>query len=129
MIKTNSKEARQGIREYLLENYCPDGYDEYEETSSLKQIARNVLSCFYDEKVKYDSRKMIFEDLFLEWLSGLPTILNADYYLHSAKAVLGDILQESQEERDRFSEQQAEEQLGRMIWSELLRLAPMWPFC
>ena len=128
MIKTNSAKARQGIREYILENYCPEGYDEYGETTSLKQIAANILSCFYDENVRYDSRKMIFEDLFMEWMYGLPTILHADFILTSAKDVLGDILEESQEERDRFTETQAEEMLTRLIWGELLRLAPIWPF-
>ena len=73
---------------------------------------------------------MIYEDLFIEWMAGLPTILNADYYYHgTAKDVLGEILEETQGERDRFTEPQAEEKLSRMIWGELLRLAPIWPFC
>ena len=129
MIKSNSIQARMGIRQYIRDNYCPEGYDEYEETDSMKRIAHNVLSCFYDEKVKYDTRRMIYEDLFLEWMAGLPTILHADYFLLSAKNVLGDILEETEEERDRFTETQAEEKLTRMIWSELLRLSPIWPFC
>ena len=129
MIKSNSLQARKGIREYIRENYCPDGYDEYEETESLKKIAENILNCFYDEKVKLDTRRMIFEDLFLEWMAGLPTILHADYFLTSAKDVLGEILDETEEERDRFTETQAEEMLTRLIWGELLRLAPVWPFC
>lgn len=129
MVKTNSKTAREAIRKYILENYNPDGYDEYEDTNSIKLIARNILTCFYSEKVEHDKRCYTFEDLFLEWMAGLPTILHADYYLTSAKDVLGEMLEESQEERDRFTETQAEETLTRLIWGELLRLAPIWPFC
>ena len=129
MVKTNSKKAREGLRKYIRENYFPEGYDEYEETESVKKIAENVLRCFYEEKVRYDSRCMTFEDLFLEWMAGLPTIFHADYFLTSAKDVLGEILEETQEERDRFTETQAEETLTRLIWGELLRQSPVWPFC
>lgn len=129
MVKVNSKTAREGLRKYIRENYNPDGYYEYEDTTDVKKISANILSCFYDEKVRFDSRKMIFEDLFMEWMYGLPSILNADYILMSAKDVLGGILDETEAERDRFTETQAEEMLTRLIWDELLRQAPIWPFC
>lgn len=129
MVKTNSMQARKGIREYILDHYNPDGYDEYAPTASLKQIAANVLSCFYAEKVEHDKRKMIFEDLFLEWMAGLPNILSADYFLASARDMLGEILDETTEERERFTETQAEELMTKLIYRELLKLAPMYPFC
>ena len=129
MIKTNSRAAMLRIREHIADNYCPDGYDQYEQSDDLKVIAHNILDCFYKEKVEHDKRRMIYEDLFLEWLSGLPTILHCGYIIRSnAVDVLGDILEETEEERNRYPETRAEELFGQLIYRELLRLSPVWPF-
>lgn len=128
MLRTNSKKAREGIRAYIRENYNPDGYDEYSETDDISLIASNILHCFVDEKVVHDSRGLSEWELFLEWMSGLPSILHAEYFLRSARLILGDILEETEGERNRFTETQAEEMLTKLIWNELRRLI-IWPVC
>ena len=56
---------------------------------------------------------------FVSWCSGLPSMLDTSYYLHRAVKDLGDILEESEEERARFSETEAETLLSRRIYREI----------
>ena len=49
---------------------------------------------------------------FYEWDSGLPCVLDCGYfYNRSAVADLGDILEETEEEKKRFDEMHAEDML------------------
>lgn len=59
-------------------------------------------------------------EAFERWAQGLPSAFNFDYYL-GGQAVddLGNILEETEEERNRFSYQQAEETLTRLIYREV----------
>ena len=126
MIKSNSKKACDAIRAFIRENYTPENYG-YEETDDLSVIAHSILFCFLNEKVVYDRRRMTYVDLFLEWLSGLPSIFHAGYILGgSAVDILGDMLDETEEERNRFTEDQAEKKLGELIYRELVKICPIW---
>lgn len=123
MVKTNSAAASRKIREYIRENYNPEGYDEYQQTDNIHKIAENILLCFMQEKVLHDKRNLTYEEYFLEWMAGLPTILNADYYLGKAVDTLGDILEQTEDERAKHTEEQAERKLSQMILRELRRAA------
>jgi hypothetical protein len=126
MVKTNSAAAIRGIRAFIVSNYSPENYD-MEETEDLRTIAHNVISCFLQEKAKNDNRNMTDHDLFLEWMAGLPSIIYAEYILHaSAIDILGDILQQTEKERYRYTEQQAEDLMSTLIWRELLKADPVW---
>ena len=98
-----------------------------EETEDLHTIAHNVISCFLQEKAKNDKRHITYQDLFLEWMAGLPSIIHAEYILHaSAIDILGDILQQTEQERQKYTEQQAEDLMSTLIWRELLKASPVW---
>ena len=116
MLKTNTKKARINLQNYILSIYYP--YDLIDHNPTFKEAAADILDTFNDEVGKwYRGTKA---DAFRHWSQGLPTILNtANYYLHSAVDVLGDILEETEEERNRFTECDAEEKLTALIWREL----------
>ena len=126
MVKTNSAAAIKGIRAFIVSNYSPENYD-MGETEDLQKIAHNVISCFLQEKAKNDKRNMTYHDLFLEWMAGLSSIIHAEYILNaSAIDILGDILQQTEKERYRYTEQQAEDLMSTLIWRELLKADPVW---
>lgn len=124
MLKTNSKQARENVKAYIINNFVFEPYGEkVEEPKTFKEISIYIMDAFRIEKVKYDKRKMNIPDLFEEWCQGLPSVLDTCYYYNrSAVEDLGDILEETQEERSKYTEQQAEERLTYLIYRELVKV-------
>lgn len=122
MLKTNSKQLRQNIRNYIVANYDgPDaGYENApERNADFSEIAKFLLDNFRKEK-SHDISRYIERDVFIDWCQGLPSILDTCYYYNrSAIKDLGDLLEETEEERARYTEAQAEERLTLYIWREL----------
>ena len=122
MLRTNTNKARDNIKKYIVDHFEP-----YEEDGasleSFEDIAQYITNVFIIEKVKHDRRRnMSIYDYFREWMQDLPSVLDTCYYCHrSAVQDLGDILEETEEERNKFTESQAEEMLTRLIFRELYR--------
>lgn len=120
MLKTNSKKAVENIRAYIVENFEPCGYDFNGNETDFVSVAQFVYNCFIDEKVKFDRRRMTEQSLFFEWCSGLPSILDTCYYYNrSAVDDLAVILEETETEKARYTETQAEERLTYLIYREI----------
>lgn len=120
MLKTNSKKAIENIKNYIMNNYTPDSYgEEAESKTEFQDIARYILSCAKHE-LAYLSGRVSDEVQFTEWCKGLPSLLDTCYYYNrSAVEDLGNILEETEEERNRYSEEQAEMLLTHLIFREL----------
>ena len=114
MLKTNSKKARENIRAYIMKNFRPEGYINWT-LSEFYEIAFYILGIFQREYPTDKNMRNAFE----HWAAGLPSVLNCDYYLNSAVDTLGDILEESPEERGKFTQEQAEKILTKLIYREL----------
>ena len=57
---------------------------------------------------------------FTDWCSGLPSILDTCYYYNrSAVDDLGEILEETEQERSKYTEEQAEKQLTILIYDTI----------
>lgn len=116
MLKTNSKKARENIRAYVVDHYNPENYD-LPACNDFPTIARNILHILREEK-----RGPITPDLFEDWAAGLPSVLDTCYYYNrSAVDDLGMILEETEEEKARFTESQAESLLTSLIYRELMK--------
>lgn len=128
MLKTNSKKARENIRTYIMEHFDPTGYDVNQEPATFEETARIILDTFAEEK-QYDTRYIYRVGLsdynvFKDWAAGLPSILDTCYYYNrSAVDDLGEILEETTEEKARYTESQAEERLTYLIFRELQKRA------
>ena len=122
MLKTNSKKARENIRAYIIGYYIPDNYD-LAPATDFPTIAGNILQTFREEMPAVGTFSRMSEgDRFMEWASGLPSILNCCYYYNrSAVDDLGAILEETEEEKARFTESQAEALLTSLIYRELMK--------
>ena len=124
MLKTNSKQAAANIRAYILNNFNP--YDE--QPREWPEAAAYILDTFRDEyrvaetikKYHRAGRYISEQTLFEDWAAGLPSILDTCYYYtRAAVDDLGEILEETAEERAKYSEEQAEQLLTRLIYREL----------
>lgn len=129
MLKTNSKKACENIRKYIMQDSdylkeCADfdGVTLNEERDFLAYAWR-----LFTEQKKYEIERNYHNPnfgIFLDWAQGLALGgLFCYYYNRSAVADLGDILEESEEERGKYTEQQAEETLSRLIYRELEKAA------
>ena len=122
MLRSNSKKARENLRVYIISNFDPTGYDVKINKKDFTEVATFILNTFYHEKVKHDKRKMSQFEFFEDWCSGLPSVLDTCYYYNrSAVDDLAAILEETDEEKSRYTESQAEQRLTYLIYSELTK--------
>lgn len=115
-MRTNSKQAKENLRAYIVENYTPDNYD-LPDCGDFPCIARNILDIFRREKF-YPNQPEI--QAFADWCQGLPSILNTCYYYNRfASDDLGYILDQSPEEISRYTEEQSQALLTKLIYQTL----------
>ena len=118
MLRT--KKAIENIRAYIMDNFTPENYTD-NPPKDFPEVAAFILDTFRKEKMS-DFR---FHDCnefaaFTDWCQGLPSVLDTCYYYNrSAVDDLGRILEETAEEKARFSEQEAERRLTWLIYREL----------
>jgi hypothetical protein len=125
MLKTNSKKARENIQQYIINHFTPENYTD-EKIEGFENIATFIIDTFRSEKysTKEDFRyyKNCELDAFADWCAGLPSVLDTCYYYNrSAVDDLGTVLEETEEEKSRFSEDKAEWGLTYLIYCELTR--------
>lgn len=120
--RTNSKQARQNIRAYIMANFDGSSYD-IETPSTFKETAAVILSIFHDEIPALGSYARMSEgERFKVWVMGLPSVLDTCYYYNrSAVDDLGAILNESDEEKNQYDEEQAATLLTALIYRELIK--------
>lgn len=116
MLKTNSKQARQNVQNYIITNASEYITECYELPTEGKAIFSSIAEIY-----KQEYREPMTQENFTKWAQGLPCGGLFDYYLHSAVNDLGDILEETEEERNRYTEQQAERILSYLIYREIER--------
>ena len=121
MLRTTCKQAIENIKHYVMGHFDASGYDEFNgNEDNFKDVANFIYECFHDEKVKHDSRRMSEQELFFEWCQGLPSVLDTCYYYNrSAVNDLAVILEESDNEQSKYTEEQAEKQLTWLIYREI----------
>lgn len=133
MLKTNSKKVIEKVRKY-----CVDSWNDYAEEEGLptaesfevasKEILKNCINeklCFEKEK-RLDFLKHYYSNSFFaafeDWCQGLPRSLDTYYYYNRiAVDQLGDWLEESEEEKQRFSETEAEQKITYLLFRELTK--------
>ena len=122
MLRTNSKKANENIRAYIMDNFTPENYTD-NPPKDFPEVAAFILGIFRTEQ-KYISNcgynRAIEFAAFTDWCQGLPAVLDTCYYYNrSAVDDLGRILEETAEEKARFTEAEAERRLTWLIYREL----------
>lgn len=149
MLKTNSKVFNAKLDNYLInsvdkwlndnKNYLSSDYVQILENAIVNNNAKiaaiNILDCFYNEQIKFDTAISHYKktnqlyrinlfNYFEEWCQGLPSALNCDFYYNvSAVQLLGDMLEQSEEQRSKYSERESEKALTTLLYNRLLKLS------
>lgn len=124
MIKTNSKKAIENIRKYILENFTPYYEDDVDE-KDFKKVAKYIQKAVFNEKIKFNVNSWRYSDqtIFKDWCQGLPSILDTCYYYNrSAVDDLAIILEETNEEKNKYTEEKAEELLTYLLYREIYKI-------
>lgn len=112
MLKTNSKAVREGIKKYIIENY--NG-----QYTSFVNICNDIHETFIDEFYT-PNRSITCQECFIEWLQGLPSIINADYYLGTdGHKFITSLLEETPEQAEKYTTDQANHLLSYLIYREI----------
>lgn len=125
MLRTNGKKAIENIHDYIMRNTDFSDYREKDEQPiTFEETAKAIYETFHDEKYKWACHLMGLQDAFIDWLQGLPTVIDSCYYYNrSAVKDLGDILEETEAERSRYTEAEAEKMLSYLIFREVYKWA------
>ena len=133
MLKTNSKKAIQNIRKYICDHV---NFSEYAYIAKLEEdnlhgrsidmftvYAYAIDASFFKEMVYLNNENKTNKEFFVDWCEALPTVLDTKYYTNrSAIDDLGDILEESESEKSRFTESQACDMLTHLIYREVKKV-------
>ena len=135
MLKTNTKQVANKVQNYIIDNFknfqLENPTYEYDHLHTLESVDSNnytevcnAINCiFFCEMLENDNRwnagRLSRADAFVNWCQGLPAALNCDYYLHSARDLLGEWLEETEEEKQKFTELQAERQITHILYREI----------
>lgn len=124
MLKTNSKKAIENIKNYIVNNFDFTNYDGYvddTEPTTFEAIAKFIYKCFIEEK-RYNNDNYSYSEqaIFVDWCSGLPSVIDTCYfYNRSAVDDLAIILEETEAEKEKYSESDAEKLLTNLIYREI----------
>lgn len=124
MLRTNSKEVKVKVKQYIMDGFDPEayGYEQYYnvDKENFSCVAHAIYECLYDEKIKYNNQKLPKYEYFKDWMQGLCSMVDSSYYYNiSAIDLLADWLEETEEEKKRFTEEQAEEKITWLLYREL----------
>lgn len=128
MLKSNSKKAKENIKNYIINNFDCSNYEVETEPTTFEEIAQFIYRTFREEKYSMmeDFRYYHHNEFnaFLDWCSGLPSVLDTCYYYNrSAVEDLAVILEETEAEKSRYTEDEAETRLTQLIYREIKRSA------
>ena len=120
MMKTNSKKALENIRAYIVNNFTPENYN-LEQSNDFATAAKVIYNCFIEEKSGINDWGRASESvIFADWCAGLPSIFDTCYYYNrSAVDDLGEILEETEEEKEKYTQTEAEKLLTALIYREI----------
>lgn len=134
MLKTNSKKATYNIWKYLesfidcindeIIKYDPDLTEL--KPGNEKALAAVIYHTYTIEKKNndcyYNAGRISDENLFADWAQGLPMCGIFDYwYYTTAVRILGDILEEDENERAKYTEDDAAKMLTHLIYREVIK--------
>lgn len=125
-LKTNSKKAKENIRAYVTNNFLAYDYTSYD---TFEETARHIFKMFRDEYL--DGTKpgwfKSIQDAFTQWTQGLSGGGVFDFWTYKSDCnpvdILGKILEETENEKARFNEDQAAATLTYLIYKEIYNTA------
>lgn len=129
MRKLNCKEVNEALKKEIIDSYESAEeyytYDGAEMKTEYNDICKDILKSFEREKLNndlaYKAGRVSKRDLFIEWMSGLPSSfpVSCDIFLGYATEWLGNILDETETEKQKYSDSKAERTACLILYREL----------
>lgn len=120
MLKTNSRKAKENIRAYIMDSW---NIEEGEEARTWTETKEDIMNSFIYEAYSSEyERKQNRQEAFINWLCGLPRGLG-DYVLCKGVETLQAILEETDQEAGKYTEEQAQNKLSYLIYREVVNNA------
>lgn len=117
MLKTNSRQARENLKAYIMTAW---NLEPEEQGRTWEETREAIKESFYFQAYSSEYEcKQNKQEAFKNWLSGLPRGLG-DFFLCQAVEDLGNILNQTEAERKRYTEDQASESLAYLIYREVM---------
>lgn len=124
-LKSNSKAVNEAVKAYIMENFDTSEYTpcyDNVNVSNIKEVCKAILECCNKEKfcISYPNT----QSMLIDWMWGLPTILNTAPIICYGSAVdlIGNWLQQTEKEKSKYDETTAEQfalyLISRMIIKE-----------
>lgn len=121
-LRTNSKQAMENVMKYIIVNCDGSSYGLDFSKMTVGEVFKHIIDIFRDEhQTPYWQRKSE-QTGFIDWCADLPSVIDTCYYYNrSAVDDLGNILQETDEEKAQYTEQEAEWLLSYLIYRCLIK--------
>ena len=132
MLRTNNKKVTEKIKKQILisfkkwtsenEELQPFIYNiETFEEAKIIIIKKFILEMLNNENTKKYYNYNTFK-AFKDWMEGLITIIDTSYFTKPiAKKIIIELLEETEEEAKRFTEDQAEELITKLYYNVLFK--------
>lgn len=118
MLKTNTKKAKQNLYAYMIKQTSED-YDHFSVFQKTKDIKDLKVAIAEDFKRRFDHSYFgdtCLQDLFRSYANELALDI-FDYIVEpTAKNIVASILEETEEEKNKYTEEQATELLTYMLF-------------
>lgn len=117
MLKTNSKEVKTAVRQYIIGSVV-EKLQEYEITTD------KPCSAFWQivNTEKADPRYPNDYEMFKDHMQGLGSRMGEDVYLHGARDLVASWLQQTAAEKEKYTEEQSTDLACKLIYRELMAL-------
>lgn len=118
MLKTNSRQAKEKIKSYIMASW---NLEPEEQGRTWGETQEDIKESFYFQAYSSEyERTQNKQEAFKNWLSGLPHGLG-DFFLCQAVEDLGNILDQTEAEMARYTEDQACNSLAYLIYREVMQ--------
>ena len=119
----------ENIRKEITDSY--EAANEYytfegrEAKANFNDICSDILEAFRIEKLENDcyyiAGRASKSEMFMDWMQGLPKAFPVadDIFLRSAVDFLGTVLEETEEEKNRYTDEKAEKLACSLLFREL----------
>ena len=134
MLKTNSKKAKENLKKYIMDysesvftdeqDYCHESGIKFDlNIDSFSDRCKMLYQRFLEEYCypwNLQQYRFNYQALFEQWSRGLPCNgLFCYWYNREAKEDIAAILEETETEKNKYTEEQAEKLLTNLLYREI----------
>lgn len=130
MLKTNCKAVNEKIKKMIIDSYDKEyfSFDGRTPSTDYNGICKDIIEALHNEKgldCQYRAGRISEQTLFTDWLQGLPTAtsLGDDIFLRDAAALVADLLEQTDAEKAKYTEQESEKLAAYLFYREIKKHA------